>query len=45
MGKMNPVDTGFRSLDGAAEKSSNRTVLIVAIGIAAIIAGGLLLYV
>jgi hypothetical protein len=45
MGKMNPVDTGFRRpLDGTAERSSIKTVLVVAMGVAAIIAGGALFY-
>jgi hypothetical protein len=45
MGKMNPVDTGFRRpLDGTTEKRGIRTVLIVAMGVAAIIAGAALFY-
>jgi hypothetical protein len=44
MGKMNPVDTGFRPPhDGLTQRSStSKTALIIAVGIAAIIAGGAL---
>jgi hypothetical protein len=45
MTKMNPVDSGFqRPLDGTTERHRMSTLVIVAMGVAALVAGGMLFY-